>query len=90
VGVRVHIHKTQRAFTDGLDEVEVDGQTVGECLSELTVRFPEMKQALFTSKGELVNVIDVYVNHQSAYPEELAKAVTDGDEIQLVLLLAGG
>jgi molybdopterin converting factor small subunit len=35
-------------------------------------------------------VVEVYVNNESAYPEELAKPVQDGDEIHLILMLAGG
>jgi molybdopterin converting factor small subunit len=49
-----------------------------------------MKEGLFDKKGKLLNVVEVYVNNESAYPEELAKSVKDGDEIQLILMLAGG
>jgi molybdopterin converting factor small subunit len=90
VGVKVNIHKTHRTYTDGLEVVEVEGGTVGDCLEHLVQQYPGMKEGLFDKKGKLLNVVEVYVNNESAYPEELAKSVKDGDEIQLILMLAGG
>jgi len=88
--VGVHIHLTHRQFTDGLDVVAVEGNTVGECLDQLVKQFPKMEQALFAKKDKLLNIVEVYVNQSSAYPNELAKPVKDGDEIHLILMLAGG
>jgi molybdopterin converting factor small subunit len=90
VSVKVNIHKTHRTYTDGLEMVEVEGGTVGDCLEHLVQQYPGMKEGLFDKKGKLLNVVEVYVNNESAYPEELAKSVKDGDEIQLILMLAGG
>ena len=88
--VNVHIHKTHRQFTDGLEVVAVEGRTVEECLSQLIKQFPGMEKALFAKKDKLLNVIEVFVNHTSAYPNELVKPVKDGDDIHLVVMLAGG
>ena len=90
MSVKVNIHKTHRTYTDGLEMVEVEGGTVGDCLDQLVQQYPGMKEGLFDKKGKLLNVVEVYVNNESAYPEELAKSVEDGDEIQLILMLAGG
>ena len=90
MGVVIHIHKTHRAFTDGLQTVAVDGQTVGECLGALVKRFPDINRMLFSGNGDLLKNIDIYVNQESAYPEELKKPVTCGDIIYLHLLLTGG
>jgi molybdopterin converting factor small subunit len=88
--VNVHIHKTHRQFTNGLEVVAVEGRTVGECLNQLIKQFPGMEKALFAKKDKLLNVVEVFVNHTSAYPNELVKPVKDGDEIHLVVMLAGG
>ncbi len=90
MAVKVYIHKTHRQFTDGREVVEAAGTTVGECLRDLVRQFPGMEKALFVKKDKLLNIVEVYVNHASAYPNELAKPVKDGDEIHLVLMLAGG
>ena len=90
MAVNVHIHKTHRQYTDGLEVVNVEGKTVRECLNHLIQQFPAMGKALFLKKDKLLNTIEIYVNHASAYPDELAKPVKDGDEIHLVFMLAGG
>ena len=88
--VKVHIHATHRQFTNGLEGVATEGNTVGECLSHLIQQFPGMEKALFAGKGKLLNTVEIYVNHASAYPNELAKPVKEGDEIHLIYMIAGG
>jgi len=90
MSIKINIHKTHRQFTNGLDIVEVDGNTVGACLDNLVRQFPDMGKVLFNRKGKLVNVIEIYVNLKSAYPDELARQVKDGDNIHITLMIAGG
>ena len=88
--IKAHIHKTHRQFTNGLEVVEVNGSTVGECLNHLVRQFPGIKKEIFNENGKLRNIVEIYVNLESAYPDELAKAVKDGDEIHVTFILAGG
>jgi molybdopterin converting factor small subunit len=88
--VNVHIHATHRQYTNGLEVVTVEGRTVGECLSQLIRQFPGMERALFVRKDKLQNNVEVFVNDATAYPNELVKPVKDGDDIHLVIMLAGG
>ena len=77
-------------FTNGQEVVTVEGNTVGECLSHLIKQFPAMEKALFAKKDKLRNIVEVFVNHATAYPNELLKPVKDGDDINLLVMLAGG
>ena len=88
--VKIHIHATHRRFTNGQEVVEVEGITVGECLNDLIRQYPEMEKAIFVKKDKLHNVVEVYLNHATAHPNELVKPVKDGDEIHLIIMLAGG
>ena len=88
--VKVHIHITHRQFTNGLDVVPVEGNTVGECLNHLIKQFPGMEKALFAKKDKLLNIVEVFVNHATAYPNELINPVEESDEIHLIVMLAGG
>ncbi|NWG04624.1 MAG: MoaD/ThiS family protein [Syntrophaceae bacterium] len=90
MSVKIHIHITHRQFTNGLDVVSVEGHTVGECLNHLIRQYPKMEKALFAKKDKLLNVVEVFVNQAPAYPHELTKPVKDGDEIHLLVMLAGG
>jgi molybdopterin converting factor small subunit len=90
LSIKIHIHKIHRHLTDGLDVVEVEGDTVRTCLSHLIKRFPGIEKELFDKNGKLRNIIEVYINAESAYPDELAKPVNDGDTMHLTIVLAGG
>lgn len=90
MSVKIHIHKTHRQYTDGLSVIETKGATVGMCLSNLVEQFSDMKPELFDNDGNLTHKVEIYLNMESAYPDELAKPVKDGDDIHLTLLLAGG
>lgn len=90
MSVNVHIHTTHRQFTNGLKVVSLEGNTVGECLGQLINQYPGMEKALFAKTDQLHRNVEVYLNQESAYPNELAKPVKDGDQIHLVVMLAGG
>jgi molybdopterin converting factor small subunit len=90
MSVSVSIHRTHRHLADGLETIEVEGTTIGECLQALTKRYSALRPVLFDNKGKLNGLLEIYLNMESAYPEELLKPVKDGDEIQITLLLSGG
>jgi molybdopterin converting factor small subunit len=86
----INIHQSMRHLTDGRAVVEVRGDTVGECLEYLIDQYPDVKTKILDKKGELLNYIDLYVNAESSYPEELKRKVKEGDELTIALMLCGG
>jgi sulfur-carrier protein len=90
VSVKVNLHPSLLQFARDQAIVEVKGSTVGECLNGLVKQFPRIKPMLFDKQGGLLKYVDVYVNGESSYPEELAKPVKDGDELHITLTIAGG
>ncbi len=90
MSVTINLHPTLHQFTNGQTIVKVKGNTVGQCLDDLIRQFPQIKRWLFDKTGELHNYVDIYVNQESFYPEELAKPVKDGDELYITLIIAGG
>ena len=83
MSVKINIHPSLLHLTDNQEEVEVSGNTVGQCFQQLTTKYPELKEWLFEKDGKLSKYIDVFVNQESAYPEELVKSVNDGDELNI-------
>ena len=90
MSTKVNIHQNLRHLTNDLSTVEVSGNTVGECLNELINQYPGLRKYVFDKDNGLLNYVDVYVNLESSYPEELAKRVQDGDELDITLIIAGG
>ena len=88
--VKVRFFKHFTLFTNGKEMVEVEGRSVGECLIELVRQFPECEHAIFKEKNVLLEYIDVFVNRENVYPDELSKSVNNGDEIYIAYALSGG
>jgi molybdopterin converting factor small subunit len=86
----VHIHLVHRQHTDGRKTVDVQGDTVGRALADLIRQYPAMEKELFDKNGRLHGHIEIYLNAESAFPGELEKPVSPGDDIQIVTFLAGG
>jgi molybdopterin converting factor small subunit len=90
MAIQIDLHKTHRQYTGGKESVDVEGKTVGECLKDLIRQYPPLGKEVFGKNGKLSGIVEVYLNGATAYPDELAKPVKDGDTIQLVYFLAGG
>ena len=90
MSVKINIHTELQQYTNNQETVEVNGTTVGQCIDGLIKQFPKMKKGLFDKNGRLFNYIDIYVNLESSYPEELAKKVEDGDELHITIMAVGG
>lgn len=89
MSIEISLHKTHRRYTDGKEIVEVEGKTVGECLKDLVKQYPPLDKEIFKN-AKLNSLIEVYLNGESAYPNELVKPVKDGDKISLVYMLSSG
>ena len=63
MSIKVKISMCLQRFTNHTEVVEVNGSTVGECLKHLV--------KLFDKDGKLPAYFGIYVNGESAYPEEL-------------------
>ena len=90
MSVKINIPSYMQSFTNNMRVVEVNGSTVGKCLSHLVKQFPGMKKQLFSKNGNLFENIVISVNGESAYPEQLTKPVKDGDELNIVVIIGGG
>lgn len=90
MSVKINIHPLFSRFTNGQTVVEVNGSTVGQCLEQLVAQFPQLRKRLFEKDGAVSRIIDIYVNGESAYPDELTTRVKDGDEIHIGVIISGG
>ena len=91
MSVTINIPSNLRHYTNAQEVIEVDGSTVGQCLGALIEQFPGIEAGVFDKDGNLFSYIDVYVNLESSYPEEVSKPVEDGDELHIAFFaIAGG
>lgn len=94
MSVKIVIPPGLQVFTGDKVEIEVAGNTVGECLENLASLFPMIGKTIFFQKGELFNFghnkVSIYLNGEDAYPDELVNPVKDGDTIHILYSISGG
>lgn len=89
LSIEISLHRTHRRYTDGKEIIMVEGKTVGECLRDLVRQYPALEKEIFKT-GKLNSLIEIYLNGESAYPNELIRPVKDSDKISLVYMLSSG
>jgi molybdopterin converting factor small subunit len=88
---RILIPTPLRQFAEKHDTVELPGGTVGEVLSALTAKFPDLKKHLFNDEGKLRSFVNVYLNDEDIrYIKKDASPVQDSDTLSIVPSIAGG
>ena len=86
MSIKVQIDSALLHLTNGNEVVEVEGKTVGQCLNDLCVRFPDLGSALF-QRDQVWSDICIFLNDESAY---LSQLVEDGDKLAILMPLGGG
>lgn len=91
VTTRVHIPTPLRQYAEGKPSIEVNGKSVGDALSELTRKYPDLKKHLYGEDGRLRAFVNVYVNDEDIrYREKDNTPIAEGDSISIVPSIAGG
>lgn len=88
--VEVYLPPSMQIQAGGLRQLSVNGNTLGECLNQLILLHPSVKEAIFGPNQTLNKKLSFYVNAENAYPEMLKKAVRDSDRLYIMDILVGG
>ena len=91
MSVMIRIPSPLRRVTNGLDKVEVDGETLQGCINELEAEFPGVSERMLDEQGALREFVNVYINGEDVrFLQGLETATKSGDEISIVPAVAGG
>ena len=89
--VRVRIPAPLRSVTEGESELSVDGGSVGQVLTALESRFPQIRQRLRDDEGSLRRFVNLYLNGEDVrFLKGLDTDVKAGDEVAIIPAVAGG
>lgn len=89
--VSVRIPTPLRKYTDGQDQVSVEGATVGEALANLAEAHPELKSRIFDDSGTVRRFVNVFANDEDIrFQEQLDTELSEGDQVSIVPAIAGG
>ena len=70
--------------------VEANGRTVREVIEDIDRRYPGFKKECVDEQGKLHSYLEIYINQESAFPDELKHKVIDNDEITILPVIGGG
>jgi len=89
--MKVTVPEQLRKLVDNNSEVEASGNTVQEVLDDLVNQFPDVKERLFKSNGEINRFINVYVNDEDIrFLSGTITPVKSSDVICILPMIAGG
>ncbi len=92
MSVRIVIPAQLRSLTRGDREAAGEPASLGEVLSALEQTYPDLRQRLrYDETGELRRSVNLYVNGDNVrFLQGKHTKLADGDELRIVLAVAGG
>ena len=88
---KIQIPTPLRQYAGKQPAVEVKAGTIGEALSDLVAKHPELRRHLYTDDGKLRAFVNVYLNDEDVrYLQQESTPVGEGDTISIVPSIAGG
>ena len=79
-----------RPYTSNAAQVDVSGATVGEALSDLVTRYPDLKPHLYNG-GELRNFVNVFLGEEDVrFLNGLDTDLEPNDALRIIPSIAGG
>ncbi len=89
--MKILIPTPLRQYADKQAAIEINGNTVGEVLGNLTSRYGDLRKHLYTDDGKLRAFVNVYLNDEDIrYLGKEQTPVKQGDTISIVPSIAGG
>jgi molybdopterin synthase sulfur carrier subunit len=91
MSVSVRVPTPLRKFTQGVDEVDVQGSTVKALVEDMESKYPGIKERICDESGKIRRFVNVYVNGDDIrFLQNLETTLKDGDRISIVPAIAGG
>lgn len=86
----IRIPTPLRPYTGGQTMVQVNGDSVGAALRDLTSRHPDLHQHLYEG-DKLRSFVNVFLNEEDVrYLDGVETAVSDSDTLMIIPSIAGG
>ena len=88
---RVLIPTPLRVYAGKQDVIEVEGDTVGELLANMTAEHTELRKHLYNEDGRLRAFVAIFLNDDDIrFLEKEATPVKEGDTVSIIPTVAGG
>ena len=80
-----------RPYADGVSEMEVQAENVGQAIEELTAKYPALHAHLFSENGELRPFVNLFLNEEDVrHLQGNNTLLKEGDKLMILPSIAGG
>ncbi len=87
----VRIPTPLRKYTQGQEEVTIDGTNVGALLESLESNYPGIRERICDDKGAVRRFVNIFVADEDIrFLDNLDTSVGESDEVSIVPAIAGG
>lgn len=91
MSVTVRIPTPMRKLTEEQKQVEANGSSVAEIITNLGKRFPQLVERICDENGDVRRFINVYLNDEDIrFKNGKNTPVSDGDVLSIIPAIAGG
>ena len=87
MSIKVHLDASLQRYAKGNNEIEINADTVEECLNKVAAHFPELKPALFSSQGTIWNDLTIFLNNTLVAHNQI---IENGSELYIIVPVEGG
>ena len=90
--ITVTIPAALRPQVQGNEQVTAEGDTIGSVLTALKDQYPSLIEKMFPNgDGQMNRSINVYINEEDIrFLDNLDTKVTERDQVDIILAIAGG
>ena len=86
----VKIHPYYQDITGTGEIISATGTTVMEIINDLERQYPGIKEHLVDHRGRIEGFAEIFVNSEIVHPYSMDMPVKEGDEIEILTIIAGG
>lgn len=80
-----------RKFTNNNSRLQIDADTIGKTVDELTLHFPDLKKHLLDDQGQIRSFVNIFVGNDDIRNLQQAQTAVQHDTIiSIVPAIAGG
>ena len=86
MNIKIEIPFYMRTVTNGREIIELNGNTVGECIADFIRQFPDAKD-WFNPQNPIVWIV---LNQTIVNFDQMDKKLKEGDDLSLIMVIGAG